>query len=290
MNVLIAGKGRGSWEMRGVQIGAALGARVRTDPTDQDVAWADVVILLKKYAVQYAPQVHRAGKPIVWDALDFWSQPAQNRLDIPAAVVAFHQMKAAIKPAAVICATQKMADDCGGVYIPHHCRIGLTPTPPRERIQVVAYDGSERYLGIWESAIRKECAQRGWSFVINPPDLSKVDILVAFRDGMWDGPICRAWKSGVKYVNALCAGRPIIGQPCSAWREVMMGTIAIDCIDDLAGVFDSWSRMAVNASVRDRCHQFVVEQARQFTVDSVTDFYYRPLLTRVLAEVPCTAA
>jgi hypothetical protein len=284
MNILIAGRGKGSWEMRGVQIGAALGARVRTEPTDDDFAWSDVVILLKKHAVDFALRAHRAGKPIVWDALDFWSQPSQNRLEIPAAIVAFQQLKARIKPAAVICATEKMAADCGGTYIPHHCRFGLAPTPPREQVKIVGYDGSERYLGAWDVAIRAECARRGWSFVINPPDLSTVDILVAFRDGMWDGPICRAWKSGVKYVNAEAIGRPIVTQRCAAFDELLPVGDHIEDAKELSTVLDIVS----NDSIRKAAFSEGAYFSQAYVVDAVAANHYRPLLDRVISEAPCT--
>ena len=267
--------------MRGIQMGAALGARVLSDPTDEDMAWADVVVLVKKYAVEYAAHVHRAGKPIIWDALDFWMQPGQNHLDLSSGIRAFHQMKALIKPTAVICATEQMVRDCGGVYIPHHCRLGLVATPPRERVQTVAYDGGERYLGLWDVAIRDECHRRGWDFVVNPKHLAEADILVAFRDGQWDGPLCRAWKSGVKYVNAKRAGRPIITQPCAAVDELLPMRFEVDDVRLLATAFDTMSdTFRLGASF---------QQSEAYTVEAIAETYYRPLLKLVASEVPCTA-
>ena len=46
MNVLMVGAGGGSWQMRGEQLGAAIGARVRLSPTTDDFTWADVVVLV----------------------------------------------------------------------------------------------------------------------------------------------------------------------------------------------------------------------------------------------------
>jgi len=208
-------------------------------------------------------------------------QPSQNRLDIESGIRAFEQMKAQIRPVAVICATQQMAGDCGGVYIPHHGRIGLVPTPPREAVRTVAYDGGERYLGRWDIAIREECHRRGWEFVINPKNLSDADILVAFRDGEWDGPICRAWKSGVKYVNAKRAGRPIITQPCAGSDELLPMRYEVSDMRALATAFDTMSyAFRIGASI---------QESDDLTVESVAETYYRPVLQRVVTEVPCTA-
>lgn len=271
--------------MRGIQIGAALGARVSSQPTETDWRWADVAILVKKHAEAWAPQAHRFGVPIIWDVLDCWAQPTDNKWTIDNGKRYVAAVAKRIKPVAMIAATQRMAEDIGGVYIPHHCRIGLQPTPPRERVSIVAYDGSERYLGAWEPAIRNECARRGWSFVINPPDLSRADILVAFRDGPWDGPICRAWKSGVKHVNAICAGRPIVGQPCAANSELNPIGATLESQANLSQAFDGCLRFRDLAA---RFGSFEHDRA-WFGVEAIVDRYYRPLLDRVVSEAACTA-
>ncbi len=290
MNVLIVGGGKGSFQMRGVQVGAVLGARVVSDPTDADFGWADVVILLKRAILKVGPQAARARKPIIWDALDFWSQPAHNRYTVDQGVAMARQDSRGVPLAATIGATQAMADALGGVYIPHHCRLGLVQTPPRESVQVVAYDGSERYLGAWRPAIQTACEARGWSFVINPPDLSTADILVAFRDHPWDGTICRAWKSGVKYVNAITAGRPIITQDCAAVRELgiagdgVPGAAIIEEPSELSGAFDAWVSLSDRQSASKPPYH-----SKAFTVENIVEQFYRPLLARVVSEVSCTA-
>lgn len=136
MNVLMVGTGKGSWQMRGEQLGAALGARVTSAPSREDLHWSDVVVLIKRAALQWCRHVHAAGKPLVWDALDFWSQPAQNGLHDGAAITLLHQQIAAIRPTLVIGATDAMARACDGVYLPHQGWPGLAPTPARPFVEV----------------------------------------------------------------------------------------------------------------------------------------------------------
>ncbi len=274
MNVLILGGGKGSFQMRGVQLGAAIGARVATAPNDTDLRWADVVVLIKKFGAMFASQVQQAGKPIVWDALDFWRQPDDNRLDEKQAIAKLHAQIKVIKPVLTIGATEAMAKACNGVYLPHHSWAGLVPTPAREKVQTVAYQGNAVYLGRWKAAIEKECARRGWTFVINPADLSRADILVSFRDGVWDGWICREWKSGVKLVNAIAAGRPIISQESAGLREVQPDGCTIERFDDIDAAFDFYAPYEPRVGVVED------HDAATFTLEAIAA-QYQQILTSV---------
>jgi hypothetical protein len=281
MNVLMVGSGHGgSWMMRGVQIGRALGARLVTRPVEQDWRWADVAVLVKHAGLLFASDAHRFNVPIVWDVLDCWRQPRENQWTVEEGKQFIAKLQATIKPAVMIAATQKMAEDIGGVYIPHHCRIGLKPTPPRDVVKVVGYDGEKKYLGRWFNWIEAECKSREWRFVVNPPDLSQVDILVAFRYGRFDGELCRAWKSGVKFVNALCAGRPIVTQPCAAFDELYPARRTFLSREELVEAFD----LMADAEWRQIVSRDV-DAARTFTVQSIVSVFYRPLLERVACRV-----
>lgn len=220
MRILVVGVGRGSWEVRGRQLGAAIGARVTSSPTVADWKWADLCVIVKRGFESFAKTAARFGVPIVWDAVDFWQQPEENQTSVEDAPALARRCMGGITPALIIGATQAMAKALGGVYLPHHSRPGLVPTPPRETVKTVAYEGTKKYLGRWHGWLTEACEQRGWSFVVNPPNLAEADIIVAFRDGRWDGPICREWKSGVKVVNAMAAGRPIVGQSTAAISEL----------------------------------------------------------------------
>lgn len=276
MNLLVVGFGKGSWTMRGEQLGAALGARVTSSPVPADFAWADVVVLVKRAAFRFADGVRRAGKPIVWDALDFWSQPAQNRYAEAQARALLRSQLAIIRPTLTIGATVEMAVAAGGVCLPHHGWIGLRPTPPRDQVATVAYQGGAVYLGAWQPRLEAACARRGWRFVVNPPDLSQADMIVALRDGVWDGWMCREWKSGVKVVNAICAGRPLISQPSAAVRELQ----PVGCTVETAADLDA----ALDACADDRLRIAAAQQeADPFDLATLAEWYRQLLADRVMS-------
>ncbi len=286
MNVLIVGGSKaGSWQMRGVELGAAIGARVTSAPTSADFGWSEVVVLVKRAGAVFATQAHKADRPVVWDALDFWSQPGDHRLTESQAKALLRAQIRVIKPALVIGATEAMARACDGVFLTHHSWNGLVPTPAREVVSVVGYEGNAAYLGKWATAIKAECARRGWTFVINPPDLRLVDLFVAFRDDPWDGWICREWKSGVKIVNAIAAGRPIVTQDGAAIRELdPFDTAAIARgPSDLPACFD---RYAGAALVRAAFRGLLGCQAPEFTLTAVAERYRQILQT---VRTPCAA-
>lgn len=220
MNILVVGDDtKGAFQMRGIQLGGAIGARVTVTPQPSDWAWAERVVLVKRAAVRWRAEARRVQVPVVWDVLDFWAQPEDNGLspdEMIAKVKAIHQ---AAGVTTLIGATRAMAQDIGGIYLPHHCRLGLSPGPIRDRAEVVGYDGTPKYLGRWRPALERSCAALGLRFVINPPDIRYADVLVSFRDGRWDGWACRQWKSGVKQVNAIVAGRPMVCQTSAAWDD-----------------------------------------------------------------------
>lgn len=279
MNVLMCGGGKGSWIVRGVQLGTAIGARVVRVPSDSDMRWADVVVLVKRALFGWAELAHRFGKPIVWDALDFWEQEHdrnQNGLSETEARALLAEQIARYRPALVIGATEAMAHAAGGVYLPHHSREGLTPAKAREVVSCVGYEGTRKYLGRWGQAVQRECDRRGWRFVVNPPDLRDCDILVAFRDGEWDGWMCREWKSGVKLVNAMAVGRPIISQMTAAFSEVLADGPAIERFDALPVAFDRLSDLMRRDNAVDQA------RARGLTLDQVAARYR--LILRDVAE------
>lgn len=275
MRLLFCGAGKGSWQMRGLQLGRALEAvlgpgsvRMTSNPTEADYRWADRIILIKKMAFGFAPRARKWDRPIIWDALDCWIQPGEAGLDESAALSLLQSHLATVKPDLMIGATEAMARagrrlGQASVSLSHHCWTGLTPTPARSQISVVAYDGNPNALGHWEHDLRRACQARGWRFVLNPSNLASVDLLVALRDTRWDGWITRQWKSGVKLVNAICAGRPVITQPCAAFDEVQpIGTV-IDDRRSLGEALDAWqdaaSRQAVVTASQTRAAGFTVE-------------------------------
>ncbi len=278
-NVLIVGGGHGSWEIRGKQIGAALDARMTSAPGADDWHWADVCILVKRAIEPFAAAAHAADVPIVWDALDFWQQPDQNALGTDDAIALGRAWIARTHPALVIGATQAMADDLGGVYLPHHSRPKLAPRPVREHMQTVAYEGTSKYLGSWRAALERACARLGLTFVVNPPDLSEADLVVAFRGERWDGPICRRWKSGVKCVNAIAAGRPLVTQASAAVADIQPPGAQVEDPVALEATLASFMSLSVRQAIAETCRA----QSAAYTRAAIAR-QYRAAISTVLSQ------
>lgn len=285
MNFLIVGGGKGSWDIRGHQLGAALGARVTSHPSDTDWAWADLAVLVKRHGAQHAAAAKMAGCPAVWDALDCWRQPAENGASEAAARAAFTEQVRVMAQVSIIGATQAQADWCAGTYLPHHSRPGIEPIDASPDLRVVAYEGNPSYLGAWAGRLTAMCSARGWTFVLNPPDLRRADVIVALREGPWDGWACREWKSGVKIVNALASGRPVITQHTAAAREIGAPGSMIETPAELEAALDAWAPFEARAAAADECRAL----APVYTLAAVAN-QYRLLLQRLSVRTPCTAA
>lgn len=270
---------KGAWQMRGKQIATVLDARYNAKPHLEDLQRADVVVLVKRAAFVFGELALESGRPLIWDVLDYWKQPEQNSLGGDDHTVTVRQWKTQLGVRALIGATEQMASMIGGVYIPHHCRIGLTPKPPRARALVVGYDGSPRYLGAWRTTIEDACARQGMKFVVNPSDLTTADVLVAFRDDPWDGWACRHWKSGVKYVNAIAAGRPILTQWSTAFDEIWPVGAQVEKPSDFCEAL-----MAVShRDIRQQAYEDGLRRGPTFTVEAIAG-QYRRLLHKVASR------
>lgn len=255
MRILITGKGgrAGSWAMRGEQLGKAMGATVLPNATD--AGGFDIAVVVKRTP----PAVIAAlrGRKWVWDVVDAYPQPESYAWTRGRAVQWIRDRIGALKPAGVIWPTQRMSEDCDtglpGMVLPHHHRIGIAPNPIRAEVKRVGYEGSPGYLGRWEPILRKECERRGWEFVINPPRLADLDIVVAFRDC---GYVSRHWKSGVKLANAHASGTPFVGLPESGYLETACGAeYWADNADDIRMSFDWLTDQSAREHVSDRFRQ-----------------------------------
>lgn len=271
--VLFVGSGQGSWEVRGRQIGAALGACVTCRPTPLDWRRADVAILVKR-AVGYAATAPRRAA-LIWDVLDSWRQPEENHRTTQEYAAEIQRLCVLFQIRHVIGATRQMGDDIGGVYLPHHARPWLELHPPRESARIVAYEGTRKYLGSWLKALEAVCHARQMRFVVNPPSIADADVVVAFRDGQWDGPLCRQWKSGVKYVNALVAGKPVITQPCAGVDEIAPVACRVDRIDQLGAALDE------AIARRDEAYQLARARRQEYSIEAIAA-RYRALIAHTL--------
>lgn len=216
MKVLMTGRGSsGSWQVRGIQLGRAMGATVT--PEARDTAAHDVAVLVKRYTPDLLARLHaareREGLRIVWDVVDAWPQPRGNLWSREECLRWLRAEIALIKPDGIVAATYEMRQDCMefGVPVltlPHHARPGLRRNPIRDQVRTVGYEGAPHYIARWRGHIEHECMRRGWRFEMQPAELSDVDILVALRDEVGYAP--RKWKSGVKLANAQGSGTPVV--------------------------------------------------------------------------------
>jgi hypothetical protein len=213
MQVLMTGRGTsGSWQIRGVQLGRALGATAM--PEARDVAPYDVVVLVKRPTPDLLQRIRSADVPLIWDVVDSWPQPSGNEWSGHACRYWLRNMVEHLQPAGIVAATQAMAEDLKALTdapvltLPHHARPGLRRNPIHAEVRTVGYEGGEQYITRWRPIIEAECVRRGWTFVTQPAELADVDIVLALRDATGYAP--RSWKSNVKLANAQGSGTPIV--------------------------------------------------------------------------------
>ena len=259
--------GQGSWEVRGRQMAAALTAKATQKPVMADWRWADAVILVKHAIDEWGATAKRCNVPLIWDVLDYWQQPDENERTVEDYRQVIAKRAAQCGIGTLIGATQQMARDIGGVYIPHHSRPGLKATPPREKARIVAYEGTRKYLGRWLDALESACTERGLGMEINQPSLANADVVVSLRWGKWDGPLCRNWKSGVKYVNALVAGKPVITQQCAALSDIDPVGVCVPELDRVGWALD----MAVD--LRAEAYQVAKQRRLEFSLEAIAAKY-----------------
>lgn len=240
MKILVTGReNAGSWQIRAVQLGAAIGALVKAGA--ETTRGFDVAIVVKRAKQDLVDRIRKCGTPIVWDVVDAYSQQglewdaAQCKSWLAAEVER-------IKPAAIVASTEAMAQDCSifsvpVIALPHHARYPQRINPVRKEVQTVGYEGREQYLGPWRGAVERECAKRRWKFVVNPKALADLDLVVAFRESR--GYAATKWKSNVKLANAQGSGTPIVAQRDAGYTETASGAEHwADSHDELSEAFD----------------------------------------------------
>ncbi len=243
---LILGNGKsGSWKIRGDQLGAAIGATVAVHPSA--VIGFERAVFVKRIDPRMLDLVRAAKLPIVWDVVDAWPQPNGNMWAREACLHWMREQLHVIRPIAVVAATRTMAVDIVGLgfkgkvlALPHHARPGLKANPIRRVIETVGYEGGVQYLGKWERLLERECAARGWRFVLNPPELADLDIVVALREANGYAP--KHWKSNVKLANAQGSGTPFVGNREAGYHETQGGgELFADTAAELHSVLDTLS-------------------------------------------------
>jgi len=267
MQILVTGSGSsGSWQIRGLQLGAAIGATVQENA--RDIAAHDVAVVVKRPPPDLVQRIRRAGVPLVWDVVDSWPQPAGNDWSRAECMVWLESQLQALQPLAVVAATEAMAQDVRSLgyrakCVPHHARPNIERNPIRDHVKVVGYEGGVQYVARWKQVIDAECARRGWRFQLNPPSLACLDIVLALRDATGYAP--RAWKSGVKVANAQGSGTPVICCREAGYLEQATGReLWADSAAELSAAFDALTPHAAREAAADMVGPRLVDVARDY--------------------------
>jgi hypothetical protein len=255
-SLLITGGGSaGSWKVRGHQLGRAVGAyTVKENATAKDIAEHRIVVVVKRCPEGLRKLLRESGKLIVWDCVDAYPQP--NTMSREQAVAFMHEYALQLGAHHIVAATKRMAYDLGGVeYLQHHgWARGVSPV--KQNIKLVAYEGDSRYIAEHRNFLDSECRRRGWRFEVNPPDITNVDVLVAFRGLQFDSYTSRFWKSGVKLANAQIAGIPFIGSLEAGYRETACGAeLWAETPEEIKRAFDELEPQATREEIQ---RQFLV--------------------------------
>lgn len=225
MKLLVTGRPtKGSWPIRGIQLGAAIGAHVEENVSK--VNGHDLAIIIKRPRADLLGRLRQRGVLVVWDIVDAWPQPEGNEWERDQCLAWLRNEVDVVKPKAIVAATEAMAEDCKEFGVPvlalsHHHRPGIKINPIREQVRKVGYEGGPQYLGWWGNALTKECVTRGWEFVVNPPHLADLDIVVAVRHHQ--GYAAQSWKSNVKLANAHGSGTPCVANRECGYFETRCG-------------------------------------------------------------------
>lgn len=270
MNILVTGSGTsGSWEVRGEQLGRALGAVVQPRATLEDLRVADVVLVVKRCSPELLTTLRLAGRPWVYDIVDAYPQPVSSAWTPAQALAWLRTLVDDLRPNAVVWPTERMRADYGGggKVVPHHHRPGLLRNPIRERIERVGYEGSPRYLdGGLAGDLAEQCRRRGAQFILNPAQLADVDVVVALRSARWNGYATRHWKSGVKLANAHASGTPFIGAgECGYVEAAVGGECWAETPEEVGAALDALAPRAARLAISERFAEasFSVEQAAE---------------------------
>lgn len=261
MKVLVTGKGnRGSWKIRGEQLGSAIGATVKPMATYSDCESADVIVLVKRFPDELIATIRNSSRPWVLDIVDGWPQPCAWEYE--ESIIWLKQTLHRLSPSAVVFGTEQMQVDAEfnrqSIVLPHHswCRyIEHTPSI-KQAVAVVGYEGDLRWLGKWAGIVSGLCRRRGWLFQVNG-DMTKADIGIALRDG--GGYPARHWKPGTKLSNlhalgipAVCsreAGYESVASGGECWIEKVSASALSDAFDFLD---DKNTRLAISQQMRSK--------------------------------------
>lgn len=275
VKTLITGKGTsGSWQIRGVQLGEAMGATVMPMASLEAIRAHDVVIVVKRCPDVLLSRIRKAKKPWIWDAVDAWPQPAGNGWSEADAKAWLHSELRWLRPSACVGATSVMTEDIRergfpATWIRHHARPGQKINPIRDDVATIGYEGSAAHLGVWATRIANVARKMNIKWVSAPSQLADIDIVVALREQR--GYSAMNWKSNVKLANAQGSGTPIILGDEFGYLETMCGAEIV--INDASEIGPAIERLRPRGQRLTIQHQ-LLEAARsvKFCAMLMTEF------------------
>ncbi len=224
MKVLVTGKGggSGSFAIRGLQLGAAIEAQIEPMASAATCKAADIIIVVKRTPDALMQNICQSGKPWVYDMVDGWPQP--NYWEQHDAIQWLSKHVRALNPSAAVFGTSRMQADADfrgpSLILPHHSWPKYKPSEIREKVSVVGYEGSPKYLGKWLDVVLEACKRMGWDFQING-DMTQADIGICLRDN--GGYPARFWKPGTKLSNLHALGISALCSPEAGYHSVASG-------------------------------------------------------------------
>lgn len=270
MKILVTGKGgakSGGWAIRGLQLGQALEAQIEPMASVATCKEADIIIVVKRTPHELMQNVYQSGKPWVYDTVDGWPQP--NHWEQHDAIQWLSKHVRALNPSAVVFGTSRMQADADfrgpSLILPHHSWPKYKPNEIREKVSIVGYEGSPKYLGKWVITVQDACRAMGWEFQING-DMTQADIGICLRDN--GGYPARFWKPGTKLSNLHALGIPALCSPEAGYRSVASGMeFWINKEKDVENAFDNLA----DVKARKEISKSMLKAA--ITLESVADKY-----------------
>lgn len=280
----------GAWHIRGLQIASMRGNwRAINKPSDDDLARADLICLVKKPDPRVIECARQMKKPVVFDIVDSWAQPEDGLhcIDVDKARQLFSRAWRTINADGYIFPTGRMQEDLGAlvqtkVTIYHHFRQNIQVNPVRERVKVIGYEGAD-YLGDWLLRIESACVERGIKFVSNPHNYTDLDIVVLARGGLHGNFLSHRYKSNVKLANAIGSGTPALV------HYAEMSAHDTDCGDvlfftDQPGSFErQLDKLILDHALRQRINQKFLEVAPRFHISHIAN-QFEEFFNKVIDE------
>lgn len=268
----------GAWQIRGQQIAAMRSNWTAfNQPTDEELALADLVCLVKKPDLGIIQRVRQLGKPIVFDIVDSWAQPEDGlkHTDLSKARELFAPTWRCIGADGYIFPTRRMQEDLGQLVperltIYHHYWPQIKKNPVREQVAVIGYEGGD-YLGEWRSRIEKACLDRGIRFVVNPTNYTELDIVILVRGGPHGSFLSQQYKSNVKLANAMGSGTPaLVHFDEMSAHDTDTGDVLF--FTDRPGSFERQLDLLIgDYALRMHIHQKFLNAAPKFHINNIAD-------------------